>query len=147
VQAMGTGVTRRPAGWMSMADARAVAGRTGLEGIPDGPVSDLSHGDHRAIEIGVAVAGGAGLLLLDEPTAGLSPTETKAAALALRRIADEDGLTVVFVEHDMDVVFSIADQITVLDHGRLLSEGDPLHVRADEAVRDAYLGRQMEEVT
>ena len=146
VQAMERGVTRRPAGWMPTADARAVSERTGLAGIPDGPVSELSHGDHRAIEIGVAVAGGAGLLLLDEPTAGLSPTETKAAALALRRIADEDGLTVVFVEHDMDVVFSIADQITVLDHGRLLSEGDPLHVRADEAVRDAYLGRQMEEV-
>ena len=80
------------------------------------------------------------LLLLDEPTAGLSPAETKLAVQLIRRIAREQELTVLFVEHDMEVVFGIADRITVMHHGAVLADGVPDEIRANTEVQRAYLG-------
>jgi len=109
-----------------------------------GPVSaiHLSHGDQRALEIATALAVESRLLLLDEPTAGLSPSETKAAVELIKRIAREQELTVLFVEHDMEVVFRIADWITVLHKGAVLADGSPGDIRRDEKVKEAYLGQE-----
>jgi len=100
----------------------------------------LSHGNQKQIELGIALASNPRLLLLDEPTAGMSAVETRAAIELLERIAGERRLTLLFTEHDMDVVFSIARKIAVLHQGKLIAEGTPAEVRADREVRRVYLG-------
>jgi branched-chain amino acid transport system ATP-binding protein len=100
--------------------------------------SHLSHGEQRQLELAIALAGEPELLLLDEPTAGMSPGETEAMTDLLRALPSE--LTLLIVEHDMDVVFALADRVTVLHHGVVLADGSPDSVRADPAVREAYLG-------
>ena len=120
--------------------ARALLERVGLSAYARSAASDLSHGDQRSLEIATALAVESRLLLLDEPTAGLSPTETRLAVKLIRRIATEQSLTVLFVEHDMEVVFGIADWITVLHRGAVLAEGTPDDVRANAEVQAAYLG-------
>ena len=105
------------------------------------PASELSHGDQRSLEIATALAVESRLLLLDEPTAGLSPTETRTAVELIRRIAREEELTVLFVEHDMEVVFGIADWITVLHRGAVLAEGTPAEIRRQPG-RAACLSRR-----
>lgn len=107
--------------------------------------SELSHGDQRSLEIATALAIESRLLLLDEPTAGLSPAETKTAVTLIRKIAKEESLTVLFVEHDMEVVFGIADWVTVLHHGRVLADGTPAEIRANVDVQRAYLGELEED--
>jgi branched-chain amino acid transport system ATP-binding protein len=94
------------------------------------------------MEIANALAGHPRLLLLDEPTAGMSVPERKSAVALLERIAREMNKTVLFTEHDMDVVFQFADRITVLHQGQVIAEGTPNQIRKDEAVRAAYLGRR-----
>ena len=89
------------------------------------PAATLSHGNQKQLELGIALAGKPELLLLDEPTAGMSVTETRESMQLLRRIAAERGLTLLFTEHDMDVVFSAADRIVVLHQGRVIAEGAP----------------------
>src|SRR6185436_4630995 len=104
-------------------------------------VSDsLSHGDQKQLELGIALASDPKMLLLDEPTAGMSASETRDAIRLLERIVSERKLTLLFTEHDMDVVFQIAQKIAVLHQGKLIAEGDPAHVRADPDVRRVYLG-------
>ncbi len=98
----------------------------------------LAYADQRALEIGVAVAGGAGIVLLDEPTAGMSHAETERATALIRRVTE--GRTLVMVEHDLGVVFNLADRITVLADGRVIASGPPAEVRGNAAVRTAYLG-------
>jgi branched-chain amino acid transport system ATP-binding protein len=98
----------------------------------------LSYADQRALEIGMTIAGGASVILLDEPTAGMSNTETDKAVELIRRISG--GKTLLMVEHDMKVVFDLADVITVLVYGRVIASGPPHAVRADPAVQEAYLG-------
>jgi branched-chain amino acid transport system ATP-binding protein len=98
----------------------------------------LSYADQRALEIGMTIAGGASVILLDEPTAGMSNTETDNAVELIRRVSK--GKTLVMVEHDMKVVFDLADVITVLVYGRIIASGPPHAVRADPAVQEAYLG-------
>jgi ABC-type branched-subunit amino acid transport system ATPase component/ABC-type branched-subunit amino acid transport system permease subunit len=120
--------------------ARELLGRMGLLELADVPAGEVSHGDQRSLEIAAALAVDARLLLLDEPTAGLSPRETKAAVELLERIAREEALTLLFVEHDMEIVFRIADRITVLHEGAVLAEGTPAEIRANDDVRKAYLG-------
>ena len=120
--------------------AHGLLERVGLSDFAGFPATDLSHGDQRSLEIATALAVESRLLLLDEPTAGLSPTETRLAVKLIRRIATEQGLTVLFVEHDMEVVFGIADLITVLDRGAVIAEGPPAEIRANAAVQEAYLG-------
>ena len=98
----------------------------------------LSYADQRALEIGMTIAGGASVILLDEPTAGMSNSETDNAVELIRRISR--GKTLVMVEHDMKVVFDLADIITVLVYGEVIASGPPQAVRANPAVQEAYLG-------
>jgi branched-chain amino acid transport system ATP-binding protein len=98
----------------------------------------LSYADQRALEIGMTIAGGASVILLDEPTAGMSNTETDNAVELIRRVTS--GKTLVMVEHDMKVVFDLADVITVLVYGQVIASGPPQAVRANRAVQEAYLG-------
>ena len=98
----------------------------------------LAYADQRALEIGLAVAGGADTVLLDEPTAGMSNAETERATDLIRRVTE--GKTLVMVEHDLGVVFNLADRITVLADGQVIASGPPAEVRGNPAVRTAYLG-------
>ncbi|MBW1774869.1 MAG: ABC transporter ATP-binding protein [Deltaproteobacteria bacterium] len=116
--------------------------RINLDGERNIPASMLSYGKHRSLEISMALATDPDLVMLDEPTAGMSKDETHHAVELIRRITE--GKTVVIIEHDMDVVFSLADRITVLHLGRLLATGTPDEVRENQDVKDAYLG-EMEE--
>jgi len=102
----------------------------------------LSHGAQKQLELGIALASEPALLLLDEPTAGMSAAETRDTIRLIERIARERSLTLLFTEHDMDVVFSIAQKITVLHQGRVIAEGAPAEVRADSEVRRVYLGER-----
>ena len=102
----------------------------------------LSHGAQKQLELGIALASEPSLLLLDEPTAGMSATETRETILLVERIAHDRGLTLLFTEHDMAVVFSIAQRITVLHQGRVIAEGAPAEVRTDPEVRRVYLGER-----
>ena len=102
------------------------------------PAGLLSYADQRALEIGMTIAGGASVILLDEPTAGMSNTETDSAVELIRRVST--GKTLVMVEHDMKVVFGLADVITVLVYGQVIASGSPQAVRANPAVQEAYLG-------
>jgi branched-chain amino acid transport system ATP-binding protein len=98
----------------------------------------LSYAEQRALEIGMTIAGGASVILLDEPTAGMSNTETDYAMALIRRVTQ--GKTLLMVEHDMKVVFDLADTITVLVYGQVIASGPPATVRANRAVQEAYLG-------
>jgi branched-chain amino acid transport system ATP-binding protein len=109
-----------------------------LAGRRDTAAGLLSYADQRALEIGMTIAGGASVILLDEPTAGMSNTETDNAVELIRRISR--GKTLVMVEHDMKVVFDLADVITVLVYGQVIASGPPQVVRANPAVQEAYLG-------
>jgi branched-chain amino acid transport system ATP-binding protein len=100
----------------------------------------LSYGNQKQLELGIALASDPKILLLDEPTAGMSAHETHQAIALIERIARERGLTLLFTEHDMAVVFSIAQKIAVMHQGCLIAEGSPADVRADAEVRRVYLG-------
>jgi branched-chain amino acid transport system ATP-binding protein len=100
----------------------------------------LSHGNQKQLELGIALALEPEILLLDEPTAGMSATETRESIRLIERIAADRGLTLLFTEHDMEVVFSIAHRITVLHQGRVIADGAPADVRLDPEVRRVYLG-------
>ena len=104
------------------------------------PASTLPHGDQRLLEIAMAVAQEPALLLLDEPTQGLSPEDTVATVAVIRQVARRQRLTILLVEHDMDVVFDLADRISVLHFGQLIAEGPPDQIRANADVQLAYLG-------
>jgi branched-chain amino acid transport system ATP-binding protein len=98
----------------------------------------LTYAEQRALEIGITIAGGADVILLDEPTAGMSHSETDEAVALIRRVTE--GRTLIMVEHDMSVVFGLADRISVLVYGQIIATGTPAEIRADAAVREAYLG-------
>ncbi len=102
--------------------------------------SNLSHGDQRVLEIGIALAGRPKILLLDEPTAGMSPRETERTTVLVRGLAKE--VTVILVEHDMDVVMSISDRISVMHQGAIIAEGTPAEIQENAEVREAYLGKE-----
>jgi branched-chain amino acid transport system ATP-binding protein len=115
-------------------------GALGLVDLAQQPAATLPHGDQRRLEIAMAIAQEPALLLLDEPTQGLSPEDTVATVAVIRRIARERELTIILVEHDMDVVFDLADRISVLHFGRLIADGTPALIRANADVQAAYLG-------
>jgi branched-chain amino acid transport system ATP-binding protein len=121
-------------------ETAALLGAIGLDGQEHAVAGTLSYGNQKQLELGIALASDPAVLLLDEPTAGMSAGETHETMQLLERIAGERGLTLVFTEHDMDVVFSIAEKISVLHQGRLLAEGTPAEVRRDPEVRRVYLG-------
>jgi len=112
--------------------------RINLYGERDIPASQLSYGKSRSLEISMALATDPDLVMLDEPTAGMSVDETHNAVELIRRLTE--GKTMVIIEHDMDVVFSLADRITVLHLGTILASGPPEEIRGNQAVKDAYLG-------
>jgi branched-chain amino acid transport system ATP-binding protein len=103
----------------------------------DGLAAHLSHGEKRHLEIGIALASDPALLLLDEPTAGMSPDETRRTAEFVRKLAGR--VTIVLVEHDMEVVMGVSDRITVLNYGQVLAEGTPAEIRDNADVRRVYL--------
>ena len=118
--------------------ARAALARVGLSERADGPASALSHGEHRLLELAMALAGRPRMLLLDEPMAGLGPEESARRVAMLRDWKQE--FTILLGEHDMEAVFALADRITVLVYGRGIASGKPDDIRANPQVRDAYLG-------
>jgi branched-chain amino acid transport system ATP-binding protein len=140
------GLRLRP--WLRRHEAAEVAGRieeilaaVGLAAKADRIVGELSHGDQRAAEIAMALALKPRLLLLDEPTAGMGDQETYEITSLIRQLHRERGYTIVLIEHDMRVVFNLADRIMVLDQGAVLAEGTPAEIGANEAVQAAYLGK------
>jgi branched-chain amino acid transport system ATP-binding protein len=112
----------------------------GLTGKADRLVGELAHGDQRTTEIAMALAQMPRLLLLDEPTAGMGDQETYEITALIRRLHRQSNYTIVLIEHDMRVVFHLADYITVLDQGRMLAQGTPQEIAASEPVQAAYLG-------
>jgi branched-chain amino acid transport system ATP-binding protein len=112
----------------------------GLAGKADRLVGELAHGDQRTTEIAMTLAQMPRLLLLDEPTAGMGDQETYEITALIRRLHRESNYTIVLIEHDMRVVFHLADYITVLDRGRMLAQGTPQEIAASEPVQAAYLG-------
>jgi len=118
-----------------------ILGLVGLEEKAGRLVGELAHGDQRAAEIAMALAVRPHLLLLDEPTAGMGDQETYAIAQLIRQLHRDHGLTIVLIEHDMRVVFNLADRIMVLDQGAVLAEGTPEEIAANAAVQAAYLGQ------
>ena len=122
--------------------ALALLERVGLAAQAPKPSGILSHGDQRRLELAIALASEPRLLMLDEPTAGMAPRERHQLMALVARIAADTGLTVLFTEHDMDVVFAVAQRITVLHQGAVLAEGKPLEVRANPEVQRVYLGTE-----
>ena len=120
--------------------ARESLGFLGLGDRAGAPAATLPHGDQRLLEIAMAVAQEPELLLLDEPTQGLAPEDTAATVGVIRQVARDRRLTIILVEHDMDVVFDLADRISVLHFGQLIAEGTPDEIRANVEVQKAYLG-------
>jgi branched-chain amino acid transport system ATP-binding protein len=124
------------------AEARAeeVLERVGLKRRRDIAAGLLTYAEQRALEIGITIAGGAGVILLDEPTAGMSRAESRRAVELIREVTV--GRTLLMVEHDMSVVFGIADRISVVVYGQIIATGTPEEIRGNAAVREAYLGTQ-----
>jgi branched-chain amino acid transport system ATP-binding protein len=106
----------------------------------DMPAGLLTYAEQRALEIGITVAGGAKVILLDEPTAGMSHAETERAVVLIRRLTQ--GRTLLIVEHDMSVVFGLADRISVLVYGQIIASGTPQEIRGNPTVKEAYLGEE-----
>jgi branched-chain amino acid transport system ATP-binding protein len=121
-------------------ETEELVARLGLTSIRDVPAAELSYGQQRALEVGMTLATDPKLILLDEPTAGMTREQTKEAVALIKAITQ--GKTLMVVEHDMDVVFSIADRITVLSYGSVLASGTRDEVRGDERVKNAYLGKK-----
>ena len=111
-----------------------------LDSKTDRLVGELAHGDQRAAEIAKALALSPHLLLLDEPTAGMGDQETFQITQLIRKLHRDSNYTIVLIEHDMRVVFNLADRVCVLDQGRMLAQGTPKEIAANEAVQAAYLG-------
>jgi branched-chain amino acid transport system ATP-binding protein len=131
------------ASWaVNAADVREILEALSLAALADMPAAEISYGDQRRLDLALALVGRPSVLLLDEPAAGLTMEESLALARILRDLASRWGVTVLLVEHDMQVVFSICDRISVLHLGTALAEGTVAEIRADQRVVAAYLGSQ-----
>ena len=119
--------------------AESILEQVGLKRRRDIAAGLLTYAEQRALEIGITIAGGADVILLDEPTAGMSRAESKRAVEMIRAVTQ--GKTLIMVEHDMSVVFDLADRISVLVYGQLIATGTPAEIRNNDAVREAYLGQ------
>jgi branched-chain amino acid transport system ATP-binding protein len=134
----------RPAASQYRDEAMALLARVGMADQADRACGVLAYGDLKRVELAVALANDPGLLLMDEPTAGMAPGERVELMALTAGITRERGIAVLFTEHDMDVVFAHADRIIVLNRGELIAEGLPDAVRADARVRELYLGESLE---
>jgi len=121
-------------------ETERILAQIGLLERKNGLAGELAHGHQRALEIGLTIATEPELILLDEPTAGMSAEETREAVKLIGRVTE--GKTLVIVEHDMEVVFSLADRISVIYYGQVLASGPPEEIRNDQRVKDAYLGEE-----
>ena len=128
----------------ALARAEELLERIGLRRRRNIPAGLLTYAEQRALEIGITIAGGAHVILLDEPTAGMSRSETASAVALIREVTQ--GRTLAMVEHDMSVVFGLADRISVVVYGEVIASGRPEEIRADARVREAYLGQPAESV-
>jgi branched-chain amino acid transport system ATP-binding protein len=129
-----------PAQNLATEETKSILESVGLSDKATSIAGSLSHGDQKILEIAIALGNEPELLILDEPTAGMSPEETAATLELIKRLASTRGLTILFCEHDMDVVFSIAQSIMVMHQGRTLIQGKPEEVRENREVQEAYLG-------
>jgi branched-chain amino acid transport system ATP-binding protein len=130
----------RPARFHAPAEADALLALVGLQAQEAAATGTLAYGDLKRLELAIALANAPRLLLMDEPTAGMAQAERTALMALVRRLAHEQGLAVLFTEHDMDIVFGVADRILVLNRGRLIAEGNASTIRADQRVQEVYLG-------
>jgi branched-chain amino acid transport system ATP-binding protein len=122
-------------------EARRLLRFIGLSGRGDWLAKNLPYGDQRRLEIGRALATRPKLLLLDEPTAGMNPSEKSEMTAFIRRLRDDLGMTILLIEHEMRVVMGISERITVLDYGEKIAEGSPVEIQSNARVIEAYLGR------
>jgi branched-chain amino acid transport system ATP-binding protein len=130
----------QPAQNMVVNETNSILESVGLLHKSSSIAGSLSHGDQKILEIAIALGNEPELLILDEPTAGMSPEETLAALELIKRLASTQGLTILFCEHDMDIVFSIAQSIMVMRHGQTIIQGSLEEVRSNKEVQEAYLG-------
>ena len=130
----------RPAQSLAVKETRSILESMGLSGKEKRIAASLSHGDQKILEIAIALGNEPELLILDEPTAGMSPEETQATIELIKRLAQMRGLTILFCEHDMDIVFSVAQSIMVMRHGQTIIQGGLEEVRNNKEVQEAYLG-------
>jgi branched-chain amino acid transport system ATP-binding protein len=131
----------------SIEEGRRLLKFVGLEGMGDHLARNLPYGAQRRLEIARALANKPRLLLLDEPTAGMNPQETESMTSFIRSLRDELGITIVLIEHDMNVVMGISDQISVLDYGEKIAEGKPKEIQSNQRVIEAYLGPDVTSLT
>ncbi len=124
----------------AVTEARRILGEIGLADAENTPAGALSHGDQRLLELGIAIAPAPELCFLDEPSSGLTSVERATVLELIKRLSTERRTTFVIVEHDMDVVFALAEWIVVMNRGRVLAEGPPAEIRGNRAVREVYLG-------
>jgi len=130
----------RPAQSIAVKETRSILESVGLSNKEKSIAGSLSHGDQKILEIAIALGNEPELLILDEPTAGMSPEETQATMELVKRLANQRGLTILFCEHDMDIVFSVAQRIMVMRHGQTIIQGSLEEVRSNKEVQEAYLG-------
>ena len=117
----------------------AILERLGLQDLAHQPAKNLAYGDQRVLEVAIALAGDPNILFLDEPTAGMSPAETRHISKLIKGLSEE--ISIVLVEHDMDMVMSVSDKISVLQYGSIIAEGKPEEIKSNPLVREAYLGK------
>ncbi len=137
-----SGVLFKPADQLLIDETEKILDRVGLLDKAQVIAGSLSHGDLRILEIAIALGGSPRLLVLDEPTAGMSPDETKRTMGLVKDLSQKEGLTILFCEHDMDIVFNVAHSIMVMHHGRTLIQSSPEEVRKNKEVQEAYLGAE-----
>jgi branched-chain amino acid transport system ATP-binding protein len=130
----------RPAHKMAVTETNNILKSVGLLEKAQYIAGSLSHGDQRMLEIAIALGNEPKMLILDEPTAGMSPEETTTTMDLIKQLAETKGLTILFCEHDMDVVFNVSQSIMVMHHGMSIIQGKPDEVRSDSEVQEAYLG-------
>ena len=129
-----------PARNLAVNETKEILEAVGLSGVSNRVSGALSHGEQKVLEIAIALGNDPELLILDEPTAGMSPEETFATIGLINRLTKEMGLTILFCEHDMELVFSIAHKIMVMQQGISIAEGKPEDIKHDKRVQEAYLG-------
>ena len=122
--------------------AEQILMQVGMDAQADRSCAELAYGDLKRVELAIALAARPRLLLMDEPTAGMAPAERHGLMALVQGIARDKGISVLFTEHDMDVVFQYADRVIVLSEGELIAQGSPAEVRADARVRRVYLGEE-----